>query len=122
MEKWNKFFESGHPKHFQVKGTEIREARFYVSEKILNDTQDELFEDPEEFFKIMIACTPLEKNDKDPEILKQAIIYSLSRWTLKKFIEVIEKPEDFKNLDRTIEFMRMSINRENVIAANLSTN
>lgn len=122
MEKWNEFFQTKSPKHFQVKGTEIREARVYVTEKILNETEEELFENPEEFFKIVIACTPLEKNDKDPWYIKQVVLFTLSRWALKKFVEVIENPEEFKNLNNTLEFMRTTIERENIMATTMSKN
>lgn len=122
MEKWNEFFQTKSPKHFQVLGQEIREARVYVTEKILNDTEEELFENPEEFFKIVIACTPLEKNDKDPLFIKQAVLFTLSRWALKKFVEVIENPEEFKNLNNTLEFMRTTIERENIMATTMSKN
>ena len=122
MEKWSEFFQTKSPKHFQVLGQEIREARVYVTEKILNDTEEELFENPEEFFKIVIACTPLEKNDKDPWYIKQAVLFTLSRWALKKFVEVIENPEEFKNLNNALEFMRTTIERENIRATTMSKN
>lgn len=116
MQKWKVFFEDQKPVHVQRTGKQIRQARVEVAQAMLEGREEELLEDPDKFFDIVIACTPVNGNDNDPAFIRTATLMKIMKWSLLKLGDYVEEmdTEGLDLLTRTVTFMKASLYRENI--------
>lgn len=118
MEKWKEFFENNDTKHIQKNGREINEIRVVMSRKLIEDDWEGVYDDPEEFHNLIIACTNRcpghEEEDEVVRALQTMALIKLIVWSIKRFPKATEQGHD-SLLKHTMDFMHASITRENIV-------